>query len=772
MKFLRIILKLSLSLLALLSLIFILVWFNLASILTPAFLEESQSYFLPNVKVDWDKIDIKFINLGVLNKKVTMRGVDFCVKSKAFNICTDNLDVHLTIRPINRRMIELNALQYSGNRSRLEIDQTSMAEDEPLNLQKIKQQVLDGLAFLRKNAQRLPAQFNLVLKDFEIIQNSKSWLVGVSIDSQEFSAIIDNGLLQAKSSGKFHPTLQSLHKLDGTVLLTNSDAVIETKYVLLLGDHAQIKTKTNMQFSLSKEKKEEKRNIASFNLNINLLSDRDEIIIDTLEAQLEPYFSYVNIKKCTVDYSQDSDFLLKANCPQTKISLGRNLEKQKAELSKMSASTDILLKFSAGIRHSLVNGRSGTVGHLDINLDTYKSDFLVVDANSFISFVRTSSQLAIVPKSLDIQMVLDSFKKINQLLNSTEHPLPSMINEMEGKSEFNLSLKEVDKGRALFNISGHANLRGPKKQRLNAKLMGDYHYSIFDSKKADTLKLRTVLKDLVVYIPDISPLNGIPDLQRDPRIQVSTENIPSKRHSTANSKKPLEVDFELLTERDDSIRIYYYLARPYVPLGLSLKLKNKQLKYQISMGEPFAIELLKRQIEFESFEIETDDVEQETANLNAKLSYAASNYKIFLNILGTVKEPVLKLTSIPYLPESDIISVLLYNRTRSELNGGENRSVGGAESAIADKALGLFSMWALAATPIRSFSYDSNSNVYKAQVELPGGVDLDIGTDWEESQNIGLRKQIWGNWMLVTGLKSGGKEGQVGNIFLQKEWSY
>ncbi|MGH7900098.1 MAG: translocation/assembly module TamB domain-containing protein, partial [Thermodesulfobacteriota bacterium] len=61
--------------------------------------------------------------------------------------------------------------------------------------------------------------------------------------------------------------------------------------------------------------------------------------------------------------------------------------------------------------------------------------------------------------------------------------------------------------------------------------------------------------------------------------------------------------------------------------------------------------------------------------LDLKALYQVSNVNVIVNISGRVKQPELKLTSEPPMPETDIISYLLFGTPSSQIGAGQRRSV-------------------------------------------------------------------------------------------------
>ncbi len=130
------------------------------------------------------------------------------------------------------------------------------------------------------------------------------------------------------------------------------------------------------------------------------------------------------------------------------------------------------------------------------------------------------------------------------------------------------------------------------------------------------------------------------------------------------------------------------------------------------------------------------------------------------------------LRSEPSLPRDDIISLILYGKTSDRLASFEKESVGSTQAAINDRALGLFSIWAFASTPIESVSYDSNRKIYSANISLPGGISLNIGTNWEQVNSLSLRKYIANGWSFVTSYEPSDISEEKSDFLLKKEISY
>ena len=108
------------------------------------------------------------------------------------------------------------------------------------------------------------------------------------------------------------------------------------------------------------------------------------------------------------------------------------------------------------------------------------------------------------------------------------------------------------------------------------------------------------------------------------------------------------------------------------------------------------------------------------------------------------------MSSDPPLAESDIISVLLFNQTASELDSSDTSSVASTQSAVANRALGIFTILTLSSTPIEAVNFNPATGIYSARVKLGNGLTATVGTDWDKSQEVALRKRLGRNFVLST----------------------
>jgi hypothetical protein len=137
--------------------------------------------------------------------------------------------------------------------------------------------------------------------------------------------------------------------------------------------------------------------------------------------------------------------------------------------------------------------------------------------------------------------------------------------------------------------------------------------------------------------------------------------------------------------------------------------------------------------------------------VDGKFSVQQTQYKIFIDVHGLLKKPDIVLTSVPELPRSEIINVLIYDRTSAQLATSDIKTSGQVDAAIADRAIGLFGIWAFASTPIKGFYYNPATKVYVATIQVANDVTASIGTTWESTTQLELQKRISRNWTLTAG---------------------
>jgi len=289
-----------------------------------------------------------------------------------------------------------------------------------------------------------------------------------------------------------------------------------------------------------------------------------------------------------------------------------------------------------------------------------------------------------------------------------------------------------------------------------AKVKTNSEFKNFD------IDLKARIEKLQLTLPPIEPIAGVPKLTRDARILLEPQ-------TQKKSNVKVTVNFEIETVKPGAIQLYSNLAKPFVPATVNVKGQGANTNGSIKL-EAFRLEYLRRSLLVDNFELKLKEDAKGDFPIAGNFRVKQTEYVISIRVTGTVGSPMIQLSSDPYLDRADIISVLLYDRTRDQLAGGDAESVGNVQAAMADRAIGLFGLWAFANTPIRSVSYNPATKMYSATVLLGGGLTAGIGSGQDQSTSLQLRKRISTRWVLTASWEPTTKDkNEVGSIVLQWE---
>jgi hypothetical protein len=140
-----------------------------------------------------------------------------------------------------------------------------------------------------------------------------------------------------------------------------------------------------------------------------------------------------------------------------------------------------------------------------------------------------------------------------------------------------------------------------------------------------------------------------------------------------------------------------------------------------------------------------------------------------VKVSGDIEKPSVRLSSLPPLPEDQLLSALLFGRPLDDLQGGEGETVGNVQAAIADQALGVGALFFLASTPIETLTYDPRTNGVSAKVRLAQGTSLTVGAE-AGSYSVGLRRRLSRFWTIMTDVGQSDILGE-GSVSAFLEWS-
>jgi hypothetical protein len=110
--------------------------------------------------------------------------------------------------------------------------------------------------------------------------------------------------------------------------------------------------------------------------------------------------------------------------------------------------------------------------------------------------------------------------------------------------------------------------------------------------------------------------------------------------------------------------------------------------------------------------------------LNVEASYRSDPTLVYLDLTGELKQPTLKLRSIPPLPDQDVVSVLVFGRPLSQLNtSGSSGTTGQQMAGLAGSVLGSYITKSLRETGLKQLDLD----VLEVQPAQQGASRVTVG---------------------------------------------
>ncbi len=277
--------------------------------------------------------------------------------------------------------------------------------------------------------------------------------------------------------------------------------------------------------------------------------------------------------------------------------------------------------------------------------------------------------------------------------------------------------------------------------------------------KGLTIDLMARLQDVRMVAPPLR-LQSPPQFLPDKRF-VSEKNLKQKNVSSF----PVNWSLKIITEKP--LTISSNLLKAPLPVALNLQLASRQNMRGELRVQSLPLELFRKQAQLEEVLVSFEP-SSKYGLLDGLVRYETSEVKVRILILGTTQKPRVEFLSDPPLNRSQILSVILYNKSLHELTEEEASSAGNFGKALGDGAFGLFSLLFLSSTPIQSVSYDPATQSYNARVRLDDKTSLNLGSDFSDSRQFTVRRRLQGRWVLSTELRQ--EENEPDSVLTLLEW--
>lgn len=396
----------------------------------------------------------------------------------------------------------------------------------------------------------------------------------------------------------------------------------------------------------------------------------------------------------------------------------------------------------------------------DFKVESITNKLFSADIGAGVRLDKERADWIFEPR-LNTELIVHSYQGLRTFLDAKGVLVPAPLDVLEGTLAVHAKAPvERGGGRVRTKVNLETNLNSPNQ---TVQLGTEATLDLDQRLKGLDVYISALIQSLQLELPPLDPIRGVPKVARDPRIVLRPP--PPKAKGGFKTRVFLEVK----TERPGAIRLLSPLAKPNIPITVDLKAGTGGDPSGFLRLEPFTLSYLRRNVNVEHLQIGMAAKEGDAMPVDGRFRVDQTAYKIFIDVKGTLESPNVQLSSEPYLPRNDIISVLLYDRTSSELVSSDAETAGSVEAAMADRAIGLFGLWAFATTPIKSFTYNPVTKVYSATVDLGGGLTAGVGTNWEAAAHLEVRKRVSKRWVLTASWSPSETQEQVGKLVLQWE---
>lgn len=387
------------------------------------------------------------------------------------------------------------------------------------------------------------------------------------------------------------------------------------------------------------------------------------------------------------------------------------------------------------------------LARVQIRLQPIHNSIFNLDMGADLDVGRQNSRWTFRP-FVDTSLTIARFQQMKNLLHTEGVFIPAPFDVLDGRIHLQAhgDLRRTTKtGRTvyIFPVEGDVQLAS-KTQKVRLSAQTDIQ---FDPRSSEVnMRVHVDIHDLDLNLPPLRPFGGFVPLIPDRRF---IQNPPSGSPRGRTKKFKLALSLDVTSDRPDSIRLSSEYAKPYIPLSLRIDDTPAHSLSGLLTVSPFELHFFRRVTYVESFLLHLGAVDGGAYPIQGRLRFDRDPYQIHMIISGTTAAPQVRFESHPYLDKNDIISMLIYGRLSEELVTADAETVGGVQAAIADRAIGLIGLWAFATTPIQNFSYNPVTKIYTATLSLGKGLTATIGTNWEQTTQLEVRKRLSRRWVLT-----------------------
>lgn len=754
----------------------------------------AQNHLLPkDIKVEWQQARISIDHVRHLNWDLQISFNDLIITKKNAPQISAKIDhmqllANVTLIWPKTNFYIQDFTLISDSPLRLQTKPSDKSADQPLDLRAILDKITSSVTLVKSYQQKIVIdKVNVQLKDLGYSSgDSKPILASVLISKTaansskiEF-ALKAHDLSESLKTTSFKGSTELAHFNTSTPFLTADIAIkgpdlnAKTPMALVFDDD-----QLHGFFELDAYYKLKKGKLATKS-TLKLVADQKGISVSTLGSISGipgPLQKLENVKlNYTLPFGTDGDWLSFKSQAQLETDIPlffiNDQSRKQIEVScKCKLPYSVSAKLDADIwlgkllspSESLSESPAPAVS-ANFRLQDISNAILSTKLAASLEVFRTTQKWLFKP-ALDLQVHVERFQDIKEILRTNRILIPAPISVLEGQVDLTAkSPVAIDETTGQYSAKANlsTDLNSLRQQvnvdaTLTAGLSADF--------KTLDINVDARLHDIQLELPPLEPVKGLPRLTRDSRIQLK----PVKVKKASDFK--ILLSFKVQTTKQAAIRLLYPLAHPFIPISVNYQQSGNNKKGSVTI-EKFKVSYLRREVFVESLNINLTETPDFDFPIDGLFHVNQTNYKVMIRVAGTIKKPYIELSSDPYLDRADIVSVLLFDRTRENLVGGDVETSGNAAAAMADRAVGLLGLWVFASTPIRSVSYNSITKEYTATVDLGGGVTAGVGTSLDEYTSLEIRKRLSKRWVIATSWVTSEADENNSEVVLQWEKRY
>lgn len=389
-------------------------------------------------------------------------------------------------------------------------------------------------------------------------------------------------------------------------------------------------------------------------------------------------------------------------------------------------------RFSAPIRVTLEELK-GEVFQLSGKTDIELSGILAGPQQSFAGTA-----------TIDTRLSLASFQTAVKRFTGTDFSIPAPFNTLDGRVQCAAQGRiRLENQQVYLPVSCLSELDSST-QTLWMRADGIIQTR---GQKKPLVQMDVNLEKVTIQLPKLSLDDPIPQILPDKRIvQLTNAALQAEPEPL-----PVELQVKITTPRGRPLQLSSHLLKRPIPIGIDLALTgDKPTRSGTVSIEDYDVDFLKKKAHVDHLKLILDPAIDSPA-LAGLLVFRDPDFRIDLKLSGTLAQPFYSFESQPPRSSSELLSMILFGGSPDSLDEDNLRSVEETRAAMVDGAVGLLSMYYLAATPIDSVGYNPHTGVFRARVRLGRTLSLTVGSDIEGlNQSVGMRKRLTENWSFET----------------------